>query len=270
MRDIRIAVVIYHSPVGESENNLARMAFWVEEAARKGASIICFPEMNITGYSVQPVMHDLAVNNAKPITDALAVLANTHQIMILAGMAEKDPSGQLFASHMVVGPDSDQIGVYRKLHLAAPEKALYTSGNEIPLFAFHGVTFGIQLCFDAHFPELSSQMAIKGAEVLFIPHASPRGKPESKYQSWLRHLPARAYDNSLYVIACNQTGENKKGLFFPGVAVGIGPSGEVLGKVLGSEEALLLVDLKAEDLHRVRNHRMRYFLPHRRPELYTD
>jgi N-carbamoylputrescine amidase len=84
----------------------------------------------------------------------------------------------------------------------------------------------------------------------------------------MRHLPARAYDNGLFVIACNQTGENKKGLSFPGIAVVIGPSGEVIDKDLTGREGMLVADLRVEDLARVRNHRMRYFLPNRRPELY--
>jgi len=86
----------------------------------------------------------------------------------------------------------------------------------------------------------------------------------------MRHLPARAYDNSLFIVACNQTGENNKGLEFPGIAVIIGPSGEVINKDLSGQEGVIVADLKAKDLSRVRNHRMRYFLPNRRPELYSD
>ena len=86
----------------------------------------------------------------------------------------------------------------------------------------------------------------------------------------MRHLPARAYDNSLFIIACNQTGKNKKGLSFPGIAVIIGPSGKVIAKDLSGKEGMLVVDLMAKDLDRVRSHRMRYFLPNRRPELYYN
>ena len=84
----------------------------------------------------------------------------------------------------------------------------------------------------------------------------------------MRHLPARAFDNSLFIVACNQTGENEKGLGFPGIAVIIGPSGKVIHKDLSGKEGVLLATLKAEDLIRVRSHRMRYFIPNRRPELY--
>ena len=57
---------------------------------------------------------------------------------------------------------------------------------------------------------------------------------------------------------------------FPGIAVIIGPSGDVIGKDVSGREGVLIADLKAKDLKRVRNHRMRYFLPNRRPELYSD
>jgi len=71
-------------------------------------------------------------------------------------------------------------------------------------------------------------------------------------------------------VACNQTGKNNRGLEFPGIAVIIGPSGEVINKDLSGREGIIVANLKAKDLNRVRNHRMRYFLPNRRPELYSD
>ncbi len=70
---------------------------------------------------------------------------------------------------------------------------------------------GIQLCYDAHFPELSTRMAVNGADIIFMPHASPRGTPSQKLTSWLRHLTARAFDNGVFIVACNQNGDNQKG-----------------------------------------------------------
>ncbi len=111
-------------------------------------------------------------------------------------------------------------------------------------------------------------MTARGAEVIFFPHASPRGNPEEKHISWLRHLTARAFDNSIFVIACNQIGENCNGLEFPGNAMAIDPSGEVIAKDTASRPSMLLVDLKSDVLNGVRSHPMRHFFPHRRPELY--
>jgi predicted amidohydrolase len=109
-----------------------------------------------------------------------------------------------------------------------------------------GIRFGIQLCYDAHFPELSTRMAETDADVIFMPHASPRGQAADKHQSWMRHLPARAFDNGLFVVACNQTGDNENGLVFPGNAVVFSPSGEIMQTRLTGNSGMIMADLTAE------------------------
>jgi predicted amidohydrolase len=267
MQDIRIAAVICPAPIGAVDQNLAGTIRWVRRARKAGAQLVCFPELNITGYCNQPEMAAVAQPIPGRVTDQLAQLALKEGIIILAGMAERNPDGLPFASHCVFTPEGG-MGLYRKLHIAPPEKATFAPGNSIPIFKSPGLTFGIQLCYDAHFPELSAVMAAKGIEVLLIPHASPRGNAHTKHLSWLRHLAARAFDNGIFVVACNQTGTNCKGLHFPGNAMVIGPSGEILAKRAKSRPALLLADLNAATLEAVRTHPMRYFFPHRRPELY--
>jgi predicted amidohydrolase len=84
----------------------------------------------------------------------------------------------------------------------------------------------------------------------------------------MRHLTARAFDNGVFVVACNQAGENGEGLHFPAIAMVIGPSGDLLAQDTSGEEGLLVADLDASLLDHVRSHRMRHFLPNRRPGLY--
>ncbi len=267
MKDIRIAAVIFNSVVGQVQQNLERMIAWVERARAEGAEIICFPELNVTGYCTDPAIEDSAESIPGTISRQLEQIAGDSGTIILAGMAEKDDKGQLFASHLIVMPDGI-AGTYRKLHIAPPEKAVFSPGQQVPLFNIRGISVGIQLCYDAHFPELSTRMAVDGADVIFMPHASPRGTPPQKLDSWMRHLSARAFDNGVFIVACNQVGENQIGLEFPGLAVAIGPSGNILRDKTAVREGMLVTDLKADDLSEVRNHRMRYFLPNRRPELY--
>ncbi|MEZ4552177.1 MAG: nitrilase-related carbon-nitrogen hydrolase [Desulfobacterales bacterium] len=267
MRTTRIAAVICNARVGETEKNLGRMAGFIEKAAAEKASVICFPEMSVTGYHVREDIIRVSEPIPGPATDFLAGLARRHHITILAGLAEKGPDNQIFATHAVITRKGIS-GIYRKTHLGPSEKELFTPGDAIPLFTCHGITFGIQLCYDAHFPELATAMAIGGADVIFIPHASPRTTPEAKMQSWMRHLTARAYDNSLFVVAVNPCGQNGHGLSFPGVGVVLNPAGEIITAYTGTKEHLLIADLKAGDLKTVRSHKMRYFLPNRRPEIY--
>ena len=267
MNDIRIAAVIFTSVVNQARNNLDRMLPWIRKASDRGADIICFPELNATGYSTHPDIKKSAEPIPGTVSRHLVQMAREHQIVILAGMAEKDEEGRIFASHLVVTPEAIS-GIYRKIHIAPPERAIFSSGNAIPLFKIKGVRLGIQLCYDVHFPELSTRMAVDGADIIFMPHASPRGTPSQKLTSWLRHLTARAFDNSVFVVACNQTGANQKGLTFPGVAVVIDPSGEVMKKKTGDEDGIVIADLSADALEAVRGHHMRYFLPNRRPDIY--
>ncbi len=267
MKDIRIAAVTMNSPVGETDGNISRTEKWIKKAADAGASIICFPEMNITGYSSNDQIAATAETSDGQAVQKLLRFADQDNMVILAGIIEIDDNGCLYATHLSIQPGGN-MDIYRKLYLAPPEKGIFTAGSSIPLFEACEIKFGIQLCYDAHFPELSTFMAENGTDVIFMPHASPRGTPEEKYISWMRHLPARAYDNSLFIIACNQLGENRKDLHFPGVIMALNPSGSVIKKKLTDKEAMIIVDLKSDDLEKVRNHRMRYFLPNRRPELY--
>jgi N-carbamoylputrescine amidase len=194
-------------------------------------------------------------------------MAAVSRILILAGMLETDGEGHVYASHLAAGPEGI-LGVYRKTHIAPPEWGIFEPGSETPLFEYRGVTFGIQLCYDSHFPEISTRMALDGADLIFIPHASPRGSADEKLISWSRHLTARAFDNGLYVVACNQCGENGRNLRFPGVALVIGPNGDIMARQSSDRDTMLVFDLKAELLGDIRRHPMRYFLPNRREDLF--
>jgi len=266
--DVRIALVVMHSLVGKVSENLEKTRHFAREAARREAHLVCFPEMSLTGYCLSGDI----VQTAEPIPGALSRqvgdLARSLGIIVLVGMLERGPDERLHIAH-VVGHPNGGVTAYRKTHLNPVEKALYRAGEQVPVFAAAGhFRFGIQLCYDAHFPELSTQMALGGAEVLFLPHASPGRTPRAKEASWMRHLPARAYDNGLFVAACNQTGDNGAGLSFPGLALVLDPLGTVLAREATGAEGMLLAELPAANLRHVQRHRMRYFLPHRRPDLY--
>ena len=267
MDDLRIAAVVMRCVLGKTQDNLNRMKARIGEAASGGANLVCFPELNLTGYSVREVVRSVAEPIPGPLSQAVVEMARDSGMFILAGLVERDGEERIFASHIVAGPEGLQ-GVYRKCHLSPFEQQLYCAGETTSVFGVKGCTFGIELCYDTHFPELSTLLALKGAEIIFCLHASPRGTPEQKHRSWLRHLTARAYDNGVFVVACNQTGANGDGLEFPGLALVLNPSGEVIAEHVSGEEGILFADLRSADLAHVRENRMRFFLPNRRPELY--
>ncbi|MBN1104087.1 MAG: nitrilase [Deltaproteobacteria bacterium] len=267
MRDVRIAAVCMTCVPGDIEGNLRKAEYYVSEASAQGAQIVCFPELSVSGYTLRNPSALCSSRGGKEVTRRIEALARAGRVIILAGFVEVRKGRKPFISQMVAGP-AGLLGVYRKTHLSPTERKLYQPGGEINVFQGNGVRFGVQLCYEAHFPEISTLLALKGAEILFLPHASPRGTPEEKFQSWSRHLPGRAFDNSLYVVACNQVGRTSEGLSFPGVSLVVDPAGQVVASRKENSEGMLLADLSADTLRKARKHRMRYFLPARRPELY--
>jgi predicted amidohydrolase len=269
MRDLKVAAVSMRSETGEIEKNLERTAVYVAKAAEMGADVICFPELSITGYTLTNPASIYGPWNPDEIAERIDGLARDNGLMILYGMVDLSESERPFIVQVVVGPDG-RLGSYRKTHLSPAERGIYAAGHEMGIFSHQEMTFGIQLCYESHFPELSTLMALRGVEVIFFPHASPRGEPEEKMESWMRHLPSRAFDNGLFVVACNQVGNNKEGLSFPGVVLALNPAGRLIEAHRGKRERMILVELSRDVLDEIRGHRMKYFLPNRRPELYGD
>lgn len=269
MEDLHIAVVCMNSPLGEIEKNLEKTETFIQDAKTRGADLICFPELSITGYRLENPAHIYEGFRPEKVLERVEEMARKHGLMLLAGMVEPSDGTKPYISQVIAGPDG-LVGAYRKTHLSPNEKKTYRAGKQIDVYCLKDTTFGVQLCYESHFPEISTVMALKGAEILIIPHASPRGTPAEKAESWLRHLPSRAFDNGLYVLAYNQVGNNQNGFLFPGVAMAINPSGRVMHSYRGYEEEMIMVHLTADELAETRKHQMKYFLPNRRPELYRE
>ncbi|MBN2539404.1 MAG: nitrilase [Deltaproteobacteria bacterium] len=255
------------SEFGRIEKNMQRMDSFARMAAFKGARMICFPELSITGYSIREDLQPYAEPVPGPISDHLIKIAKENGLVVLAGMLERSNAGAPYISQIVTGP-SGIIGVYRKTHLSPLEKNVCQPGQEVQSFTCDTITFGIQLCYESHFPELSTILSLQGADIIFFPYASPNKKPDEKKNSWLRTLPARAFDNSVFVVACNQAGKNGAGLSFPGVILILDPSGKIRCQYTGNGEKMIIEELKGGDLKTIRSDEMQNFTQHRRPELY--
>ncbi len=267
MKIIKAALIVQNCIAGNFKKNLASCLHFISTAAQKGAKIIVFPEMNLTGYVAGTDILSISRPVNEDMVNLFSDMSKDLKVTILIGLAEKTPNNKIYATHLVFCPGRP-FEVYRKIHTAPFEKKYFTAGNEITIFTSHGFKFGIQLCYDAHFPELTLAMALKQADIIFIPHASPRGSSQEKYDSWIRHLRARAFDNGLYIAACNQTGDNTKGLFFPGISILIGPDGNILYKSIDETPGIHIIKIEKAVLDEVRSHKMRYFLPNRRSDLF--
>jgi N-carbamoylputrescine amidase len=269
VRDVTVAAVHMHSALGAIEANLRHIERWAARLADQGVDVVCLPEMSICGYGHSAEVVALSQPIPGPATDAVCAIAAERGVTLLTGLAETYADGQHTISQIVVNPEG-LAGVYRKAHLSPREDVVFRPGDKVGIFDVKGWSWGIQLCYDSHFPEWSTLQALAGAEVLFVGFATPRDEPTALSERLLRYLAARAYDNTCYLVACNAVGHDRNGRVFPGTALILGPKGEVLARSQGWQEGYAIWTLSKEHIERIRRTTMGHFLAHRRPELYGD
>lgn len=272
MQKTKIALVQMNALIGQTNLNLQKIAHYTTEAAQQGVDIICFPELAISGYS-RDQSHLFAESVPGNSSNFIVSLARQLNITILAGMAEVSPvKDKPYITHLVVLPNG-RVELYRKTHLGSSEKPYFIAGNTVNIFDMGKTIFGVQICWDTHFPELSTLMSLKGAEIIFAPFASPRIAGNRK-EMWLKYLTARAYDNAVFLATCNLIGDNGYGHYSGGAMV-IDPKGNLLAEDFNDQESMLVVELEVDLINRIRYHEATsmknlFYLKGRRPELYKD
>ena len=268
MQDLRIAMVQMNSRVADYDGNLATIARFTEEAAAQDVDIVCFPELCVCGYNAG----DNTTPEPEPLKGdslrRLEEIARGGGITLLAGLLERDVSGIVYNTQVVCGPKG-YVGHYRKTHVPDVEIGTFCHGDALPVFDHAKARYGIEICYDSHFPEVSTILAGKGAEVIFLPHASPTETREEKRARWMRYVPARAYDNNVFVAICNPVGDNGAGRTFTGLTFICDPFGVVIAEVeTGTEEGMIVADLGASTVAESRREATMFFRHFRRPEMY--
>lgn len=299
MDPITVAAVQFNHRPGDKRFNLDRLSALTTDAAGKGAQLIAFPEMCLTGYwHVRKLnreqCHDLAEKvDGGPTTAALLDLAKQHDVTIGAGLIERGDDGKLYNSYVVAMP-SGQVAVHRKLHcFISPH---LDSGDRYTVFEIpQGAKVGVLICYDNNIGENVRMNALMGAEILLAPHQtggcdspSPHcmgvidtalwhdrhDNPERieaefrgpKGRQWLqRWLPARAHDNGLFVVFANGVGIDDDEVR-TGNSMILGPYGETLAETWKADDDIVIAKL---DPAVQTTSTGRRWLKSRRPELYA-
>ena len=269
MQDIRIGVVQMTSKVGDIAGNIDKTERFVKDAASKRVDLLCFPELSISGYNAGNTAMPTPESFDGPSVAALAAIASQYKITLMAGLLERDISGIVYNAQIVFGSEG-VVGRYRKTHVPTTEIGTWRPGSDLQVFDHPKVRFGLEICYDSHFPEVSTELAESGAEILFFPHASNGVESAmDKKARWLRYMPARAYDNTVYIAVCNQVGDNGTGRNFAGVSFICDTQGLIAAESASStDEQMVVADLKAVDLNKARSVPETFFRHFRRPEIY--
>jgi N-carbamoylputrescine amidase len=271
----------------DPQENVDKAAARVADAARRGAQIVCLPEMYRTPYFCQKedaALFDLAETVPGPSTERLAKVAKEHGVAIVVPIFEKRATGLYHNSAVTLDADGSTAGFYRKMHIpddpAFYEKFYFTPGD-LGFKAFdtrHG-RIGTLICWDQWYPEGARLTALQGATVLFYPTAigwHPHEKAQhgaAQRDAWRTIQRGHAIANGCWVAAVNRVGHERTvpgeaGLEFWGTTFLCDPFGVVVAEASTDREETLVAEVDVGRMEEVR--RGWPFLRDRRIDAYGD
>ncbi len=266
--ELKVALAQFACKIGRKEQNIATMAEYAGEAKDKGADIVIFPEMSLTGYTLRDLVYELAEEVPGPSTNRIGKIAQKEGIHIIFGMPERSERGKaiLYNTAVLTGPEG-YIGKYRKTHLPThsvfEEKRYFRVGYQTPVFETSMGKIGMVICYDVFFPEIIRTLRLQGAKFIVCISASPAVR--RRFFEIL--TAARAIENTCFLAYVNLVGiEN--GLQFWGGSRLIAPNGTPVVQLKYDEEDIAYGVMNYEDLTSIEA-----FVPtlrDLRPELYRS
>jgi predicted amidohydrolase len=289
MKTTRVAAVSMNGFLGDSHRVLNSIDTWCAKAVEGGAELVLFPELVVHGHCT-PNTWELA----EPVPGGRSVcrleqIARRHGVIVCAGLSEKERD-IVYNTQVLVGPQG-YVGKQRKLHLSRDEVFYYKGGREIPVFDIGPVKVGIVICYDNQFPEVARVLALRGVELLLMPHAgrfklwddTPESERAARRYShnFLKKYGLRARENACFAVLADQVGRAGSVELWPrdsenqphhaGAALAWGPDGELIASTQEEriEEEMIVATLDAALLAQERA-LANYMLRTRRPELFGE
>jgi N-carbamoylputrescine amidase len=260
------------------QQNIAKAAAMVRQAAAGGANIVCLQELFASRYFPQTVdVKNYGRAHSLP-DESVAVMqkiAAAEKLTIIAPVYECARPGIYFNTAVVVDADGSIAGKFRKVHIPEGpqylEKFYFTPGNlGYPVFKTAYATIGVGICWDEWFPEVARILGLKGAEIIFYPSAigSEPDRPEySSQAAWETVIKSHGIANGLFVAALNRVGREADMSFYGGSFIS-NPFGDVLARSDHQSDQVIAAEL---DLNQIKEFRdLFHFYRDRRPETYAE
>ena len=250
----------------DTEKNVEKAKRMVEEAADKGAQIVCLPELFRSQYFCQAQdsgNFKLAEEIPGKTTHELSKIAKERNIVVIAGIFEKRSEGIYNNSAAVIDADGSLLGVYRKMYIPEDptdyhEKMYFAEGEGFKAFDTAYGRIGVLICWDQWFPEAARLTALEGAQMIFYPTAIgwyPSDRKELKKRqldAWQTIQRAHSIANGVFVAAPNRVG-TEGNIDFWGSSFVSGPFGEVISEADDAKEQVLIARCDMAEIERTRH-----------------
>jgi predicted amidohydrolase len=265
------AVAQIDSRVGDLAHNVRRHVEEAEKAIARGAQLILFPELSLTGYTLRDIAWEIAVDPAT--AEALRPIRElSRRISIAAGLVESGPGHGIYNT-AVFFEDGEVRHLHRKVYLPTygmfEEGRYFSPGTDVCAFNSKFGRFGMLICEDAWHVTMPYLLALDGAEALLCLTASPTrvsGDGPTLDNQTVNHEHHRSYARlfNVYTLFCNRVGF-EDGVNFWGGSTVTAPDGEHLATAALLSEDLILAGLDSDEVRRARRF-SRHFLDER-PEM---
>ena len=253
-----IALAQVDGKLGNLRDNVSKHVEYVRKAKAKGANLIVFPELSLTGYSIRDLNWDAALR--LPAKDILADLLRLSKgISITIGGVEESPEYALFNSAFLL-EKGNGASVHRKVYPPTygmfEELRYFSPGKQVRAFDSAVGRLGVLICEDLWHLPLPYVLAEDGAQVIIALAASPtrltgKIKPSAIAEVNTEHHKTYARLLSSYIVFCNRVGF-EDGVNFWGGSEIIDPNGNVLVQAKLFEEDLILARVNDAEVRRAR------------------
>jgi 5-aminopentanamidase len=270
MAQTTIACVQMDCEIGRVAQNRERVIKHLRAAAQSGAQIVVFPECALTGYCFESLAEaaEFAETLAGPSAKALAAVCRETGAHAVVGFIEREGE-RCYNAALLVGPRG-VVGSYRKVHLPflGVDRFLTPGDRAFQTFDLPVGRVGLNICYDASFPEAARVLKLLGAQLLLLPTNWPPGA----WRTPAFVVNARAQENHLYFAAVNRVGA-ERGWRFIGRSKVVDYNGDTICEAGDEREEILMAELElpAADQNRIVNVAGAYEvdrLADRRPDFY--
>ena len=233
------------------DKNLASAIESICAAAKKGAQIICLPELFLTQYFCQTEdtqNFSLAESLPGPTSETLSKLAKELEIVLVVPLFEKRTQGIYHNTAIVIDADGSVAGTYRKMHIPDDpcffEKFYFTPGDTgFKCFPTRYGRVGVLICWDQWFPEAARLTSLSGAQFLFYPTAIGYQDEDAKESiqqitAWETIQKSHAISNGVFLGSVNRVGR-ENALTFWGQSFICNPFGKVIGQAENEPEIVI-------------------------------
>jgi predicted amidohydrolase len=260
VKTLTVALAQIAPQLGLFDANLARHHELIEEARGRGAGLVVFPELGLTGYLLQDLAAEVAIRLDDPRLAGLA--AASKGLSIVVSFVEESADHRLFIAAGLF-EDGELRHVHRKLFLPTyglfDERRFFAAGDLLRAVPSRlGPGIGIGICEDFWHLPVPQLLALDGAQLLVNVSSSPGRDLAATNEvglgtatSWRTLMRTYAQLTTSFVVFCNRVGVDESITFWGGSEV-IGPNGQAVFSAPLHDEGLFTVDIATADVRRER------------------